>query len=289
MLGIRDQHEYGECSQCGSIQILKPLENLAHFYPANYYSLQGKPESSLKQWQRAERAKQSLGKFSPLGWLINQILGKPYFADWLLYAGVSQNSAILDVGCGDGKLLRHLRDCGFRNLTGIDPFLNESKTDGEMQLLKQGLAETVGQYDLVMAHHSLEHMPQPLPALQQMAKLLKPQGYCLVRTPVAGTWAFQTYGADWVQLDAPRHLFIPSVKGMQKLALQSGLVLREIFFDSNRFQMVGSEKCKRELSFYTNEREIFSTHQLKVFDQTSTKLNQSQNGDQACFWFQKNQ
>lgn len=293
MLGINDLHEYIECSHCGSIQIIAPVENIAHYYPDNYYSLQGKIESPIKQWQRIERSKQSLGKsnilLSPVGWLLNQILNKPYFVDWMIHAGVATNSAILDVGCGSGKLLTHLRDCGFRNLTGIDPFLPESITSGGFNLLKQELSETVGEFDLIMAHHSLEHMSQPLSALEHMARLLKPEGICLIRTPVAGTWAFQTYGANWVQLDAPRHLFIPSVKGMQQLAVRSGLILQEIIFDSNRFQFTGSEKCQRGLGFYDNDRQIFSKKQIEEFDQTAVKLNQTQNGDQACFWLKKAQ
>ena len=132
-------------------------------------------------------------------------------------------------------------------------------------------------------------MPEPLSALQHIARLLKPQGICLIRTPVAGTWAFQTYRENWVQLDAPRHLFIPSVKGMQELAIRSGLTLQEVIFDSNRFQITGSEKCKRGLGFYANDHQIFSTEQLKEFDKTAIKLNQTQNGDQACFWLQKAQ
>jgi SAM-dependent methyltransferase len=289
MIGINDEHQYRECSQCGSIQILNPVENLADYYPENYYSLQRKAESSIKQWQRIERAKQSLGKFISVGWLMNQILGKPYFVDWIAYAGISKNSAILDVGCGSGTLLKHLRDCGFCKLTGIDPFLEKSTHDREIQLLKQNLAETVGEYDLIMAHHSLEHMPDPLSALQQIARLLKPQGTCLIRTPVAGTWAFRTYGSHWVQLDAPRHLFIPSVKGMQELAVRSGLIVEEVIFDSNRFQITGSEKCQRGLEFYSSDQQIFSPTQLKEFDQSSINLNKAQDGDQACFWLKKAQ
>jgi hypothetical protein len=48
MIGINDQHQYKECSQCGSIQILNPVENLADYYPENYYSLKRKAESSIK-------------------------------------------------------------------------------------------------------------------------------------------------------------------------------------------------------------------------------------------------
>lgn len=289
MIGINDQHQYKECSQCGSIQILNPVENLPDYYPDSYYSLYTKAESALKQWQRIERAKQSLGKFSPVGWFINQMLGKTYFADWMTYANVSKNSAILDVGCGSGTLLKHLRDCGFCQLTGIDPFLEKSTHDREIQLLKQNLAETIGEYDLIMAHHSLEHMPDPLSALQEISRLLKPQGICLIRTPVAGTWAFRTYGSYWVQLDAPRHIFIPSIKGIQELAMRSGLTVKEVIFDSNRFQITGSEKSRRGLDFYSSDQEIFSPKQLKEFDRTSVKLNKDGDGDQACFWLKKAQ
>jgi hypothetical protein len=76
---------------------------------------------------------------------------------------------------------------------------------------------------------------------------------------------------------------------MQELAVRAGLIVEEVIFDSNRFQITGSEKCQRGLDFYSSDQQIFSPTQLKEFDQTSIKLNKAQDGDQACFWLKKAQ
>lgn len=107
-------------------------------------------------------------------------------------------------------------------------------------------------------------------------------------TPVAGTWAWQTYGINWVQLDAPRHLWIPSLAGMQHLVQRAGLSLQKIQFDSDRFQIIGSEKIKRGQSFHADAHTLFSPRQLRDLDRQVQQLNADNRGDQACFWLRSN-
>lgn len=284
MLGIGDLHQYGECQNCGSIQNLQPPKDLSHYYPSHYYSLSSKKENAIKTWLRTQRACYGLDKFNPIGALSAVLLGQPYFIPWLKHSQVNYDSTILDIGCGDGTLLKHLYACGYRNLTGIDPFLDKSTQVSGIQLLKLNIENLNGSYDLIMLHHSLEHTEQPLSTLKQIARLLSPQGIALVRIPVAGTWAWQTYGEHWVQLDAPRHLLIPSMKGMQYLIHNAGLSLESINFDSDRFQITGSEKNLLDNSFYDDSKKLFSVKQLKEFDQKAHRLNAENSGDQACFW-----
>lgn len=287
MLGIGDHHDYGECCNCGSVQNLCPPQDLGSYYPAHYYSLTPKAEHPLKSWLRTQRARHGLGAVNPLGAIATAFLGRPYFVPWLKRAQAHHNTAILDVGCGSGALLWHLKACGYGNLTGVDPFLPHASEHPGLRLLKLDLGDVTGAFDLIMFHHSLEHVPHPLETLRQAARLLTPQGLCLVRTPVTGTWAWQTYGADWVQLDAPRHLWVPSLAGMQHLVQRAGLSLQATQFDSDRFQIVGSEKIKQGQSFNADAHSLFSRRQLQRFDQQARQLNADRQGDQACFWLQR--
>jgi len=284
MLGIGDYHEYGECCTCGSIQNLNPPNNLSKYYPSNYYSFKKKIEHPLKRWVRTQRALYNLGKVNFIGGTSTIFFGKPYFVDWLKRAGVTRDSAILDVGCGSGALLFHLKDCGYRNLSGVDPFLNEAIHQTGLHLLKLDVSDVTTKFDFIMMHHSLEHVLNPMRTLQHVTRLLNPNGICLVRVPVAGTWAWETYGSDWVQLDAPRHLLIPSIAGMQYLTQKIGLAIEEIQFDSDRFQFVGSEKIKQGLDSSGDTQTSFSRRQLREFDRHAEQLNADKNGDQACFW-----
>ena len=286
MLGIGDRHEYGQCQCCGSIQNLAPPSDLSKYYPNSYYSLSLNAENTLKTWLRTQRALNGLGHFNPIGLVATLFFGIPYFVPWLKRANLNLNSSILDVGCGSGTLLRHLKSCGYSNLTGVDPFLEKSESEDGLRLLKIKLSELEESFDLIMFHHSLEHMPNPLQVLIDASHLLNADGLCLVRIPVAGTWAWKTYGYQWVQLDAPRHLLIPSLDGMMHLAQKANFSLQDIQFDSDRFQFVGSENIKQNKQFYDTSH--FSTREVKEFDQKAKQLNREHNGDQACFWLRRN-
>ena len=289
MLGLSDRHEYGQCKHCGSIQNLDPPADLSQYYPSGYYSLSSGRENSLKTWLRTQRALQGIGQFNPIGAVATLFFGVPYFVPWLKQASqqanISLSSAILDVGCGSGTLLHHLKSCGYSNLTGVDPFLAESKSEHGLYLLKKELTKLEKSFDWIMFHHSLEHMSNPLEILTNTNHLLTTDGICLVRIPVAGTWAWQTYGSQWVQLDAPRHLFIPSLEGMKQLVQQANLDIQDIQFDSDRFQFVGSENIRQGKRFYDNS--YFTAQQLREFDRKAKQLNNECNGDQACFWLRK--
>ena len=100
------------------------------------------------------------------------------------------DSRILDVGTGDGALLTALSAAGYRNLTGIDPFM-EPRDDPEngVRTFRRTMEDEHGTYDIVMLHHSLEHMPDPAAAMQHVRRLVHPGGWALVRMPVAGSTA----------------------------------------------------------------------------------------------------
>src|SRR5690606_17617266 len=103
---------------------------------------------------------------------------------------------------------------------------------GEVVIWNCSLSEVKEQFDLIMFHHSLEHMAEPRQVFTEVARLLRPGGTVLIRVPVAGAYAWRQYGANWVQLDAPRHLFIPSAGGMKLLGEAVGFQVTKTIYDS---------------------------------------------------------
>lgn len=289
MLGTRDVFEYIECARCGSLQIARIPDDLARYYPDDYYSLRGagRLERSLKaRWLAA-----SLDRGGPAGRLLVRWLGPHPLTEWKRKAGISFDSPILDVGCGDGRLLRTMRRVGFTDLTGTDPFLErERRTDG-LRLYARPVQELDGPFDFVMMHHSLEHVADPQGALEAAARLVPPGGTVLVRTPVAGSFAWRTYGADWVQLDAPRHLHVFSETGLGLLAEAAGLELVETVYESSAFQFWGSELYARDIPYrpkpsYRNRpsRALIPGEQMKQYRERARALNAAGDGDSAAFY-----
>src|SRR5439155_11939769 len=111
---------------------------------------------------------------------------------------------------------------------------------GGITILKRQLGEVEGSFDYVVFNHSFEHMEAPLEVLKHVRSLIAPGGRLIISTPIAATFAWREYGVDWVQLDAPRHPFIPSVEGLKILAGQAGLHVTDVF-NSTEFQFWGSE------------------------------------------------
>ena len=280
MLGMGDQFSYLECRSCGSLQITEVPSNLGDYYPKNYYSFQGLSYSNtfvrvLKRIRMS--AFRAFGIFSPI------------YGYWLKKNSISKSARIADVGCGNGQLLYELYCGGFQNLEGYDPFLeNEIKVSPALTLFPKEINQANGIFDLIMMHHAFEHLADPKTALKACWEKLKPGGKLLLRLPVADAQVWKENGDLWVQLDAPRHLTIPTVKGLSFLAKEIGFKLDELEFDSSEFQFWGTELyAKGEKLNPELVDDLFSKEELKEMHKKALRYNQEGKGDQACFYFSK--
>ncbi|MFW5950996.1 MAG: class I SAM-dependent methyltransferase [Gemmatimonadota bacterium] len=292
MLATRDAFEYVECAACGTLQIAEFPEAPGRYYPENYYSLQGsgRLERSLKaRWMAA-----SLGGSGLLGRVLVRVYGPHPVTGWQHHAGFTLDSPILDVGCGEGELLRTMKRVGFTDLTGVDPFLTRERRAPGLRLLRGSLDALEGPFEFIMMHHSLEHMREPRAALEAVARLLPTGGTLLVRTPVAGTYAWRTYGRDWIQLDAPRHLHVLSERALRLLADRTGYRLERVVYDSSAFQFWGSELYAADIPYrpkpsYRNRpsRTLISREQMKRYHARARELNARSDGDSAAFYLRR--
>lgn len=295
MLGLRDEHDYIECSACGCLQIATLPDNLAEYYPDNYYS--------YKKTDSQNHFKQSLIQFRDqyavtgkciLGHLIYLLYPETKLAS-LQRLNVDKDTRIMDVGCGAANLLHSLSDIGFHNLLGIDPF-NQADIhyDNGLSVKQQTIHAAEGEWDVIMFHHSFEHIYDQHEVLDKVYDLLAPNGCCLLRVPTVSSYAWVHYGLDWVQLDAPRHLFLHSIDSMQSLAEQHGFVLEHVHYDSNALQLWGSEQYQQDIplrdprSYAENkDNSPFSEKQIQAFEKRAKELNAHKQGDQAAFYLRK--
>ncbi len=295
MFGFRDRFTYFECSFCGCLQIKDIPTNLPEYYPEDYYSLSVVKENALKRFIKRKRACQALNMSGFGGnWLL-KIWRTPPLIRWLEPIGIKRTDKILDVGCGAGQLLLDMCNIGFTNISGIDPFIgHDIFYDNGVKILKKELSDMQGSFDLITFHHSLEHMADPKEVLMKVGSLLKKGKYTLIRIPLASKYAWRTYGANWVQLDAPRHLFIPTEKSIKVLAEKTGFIVDKIQYDSNSFHIWGSEQygqdipLRDERSYSINpSKSIFSSKDIERFEAKARQLNACGDGDQACFYLKK--
>jgi SAM-dependent methyltransferase len=176
-----------------------------------------------------------------------------------------------------------------RDLTGQDPF--QKWVVPGIRFHRAPLADLAGQFDLIMLHHSLEHAPDPLQLLIELKRLSAPGGSLVVRIPVAASEAWTQYGVNWYQIDAPRHLVVPSRKGMAILAQRAGFEVFKVKFDSDETQFLCSEQYRRGIplrdarSYYRNpDQRLFDHSEIAGAKARSREANRRERGDQACFY-----
>lgn len=288
MFGLREDFEYQECDSCGSVQIKTIPQDLGKYYSSDYYSMTSKSASSLKDLFRKSIVEIVLKLYFLKDGALRSILPAPMRGDLIALAaiGAKKDQSILDVGCGSNpNLLVTLSNIGFSNLTGSDPFINtEEKSLGKIRLLRREISEIEETYDIVLFNHSLEHVTDPRNDLSALCKVLKIGGVAVVRLPTPSSKAYELYGPDWVQLDAPRHLNLPSRKAMESMIDNAGLSVVRSYDDSTEFQFYGSELYKRNMALKDlGAKNIFNSEEIKKFKAWAKQMNSQQQGDQVVY------
>lgn len=297
MFGTRDEFDYLECGACGTLQICE-IPDLRRYYPKDYYAFAEDQENYFTEKLYRRIAARFVGDYFVNGRnfvgkrLAQKNVGFVFFFPESLkenFLDLNFDSRILDFGCGNGKLLKYLRYFGFRNLTGADAFIEKDIFyPNGIKIYKKTLPEIEPFFDLVMLHHSFEHLPNPLESLQEIHRLLPENKFCLIRIPVVN-FAWEKYGVNWFQLDAPRHLFLYTERSFRALAENAGFAVEKVVYDSEFYQFSISEQYARDISA-DDERAFngdFSPEQIESWKLEAEKLNKENRGDQACFYLRK--
>lgn len=300
MFGTRDEFEYIECGRCGTLQIAT-IPDLVKYYPSNYFSFEAKTPEIGETFARRLASKLS-GKYLLTG---NGFLGraiinkKPWLRDHFPASlsepilDIDRNSKILDLGCGNGKLLQAMHYFGFRNLTGADAFLeNDIIYETGVKVFRKPIEKLKTTFDLIMLHHSFEHLANPRDSLRQIHSLLDADKFALVRIPIVN-FAWEEYGVNWVQLDPPRHLFLYTERSFRELAASCGFKTEKVSYDSSAFQFWGSEQYRRDIplndprSHTGQSGSVFSDSEISIWQEKAERLNAEGRGDQAAFYLRK--
>jgi len=297
MFGYGDKFIYFQCSKCECLQISEIPLDMSRYYPHDYYSLSLDSSNPLTKILRKTiiKVRDRYAVFNK--GIIGKILYRRFPHETLRSLSrirLAKNSRILDVGCGVGTTLLQLKELGFNNLMGIDPYIKKDIEYNGLKILKKTIHEINGIWDLIMFHHSFEHIPDPSEVLGCVLRLLSSGGCCLIRMPTISSYAWEHYRENWAQIDAPRHLFLYSIASIDILRKKANMRLEKRVDDSSEFQFWGSEQYKKGISLTSDKsygknpsNSIFSRAEIRYFRKKALEVNFKNRGDQASFYLIK--
>ncbi len=146
----------------------------------------------------------------------------------LRYLAIPEKGRMLDVGCGDGSVLKLAQELGW-NAQGVDfdaQAVDTARRKG-LSVRLGGLAEQRypdESFDLVLMGHVIEHVHDPLATLREIRRVLRAGGKLVVATPNAASWGHRHFGPNWRGLEPPRHLRIFNAHNLAVLAERAAFV-----------------------------------------------------------------
>lgn len=285
--GLREEFTYIECSKCGCLFIKDIPEDINKYYDINYAPHTHKNTIINKITDKIYSLYLSDNKLIKLIQGDNVTITTKFWNSLSAKGIINKNSSILDVGCGDGKFLSILKKGGFKDLTGMDLFIDEENMPNGIKIFQTSLEDFKPgrKYDLITSNHSFEHMDNQLENLKCFENLVNDNGIIVIRIPVKSPTIWEKYGVNWFQIDAPRHFYLHTVESFKILCSKTNLVIEDIIFDSYDTIFLNCEKYSRDISMRDEEWNTFqlddeTTNQLKNEIQT---LNKNNEADQAIF------
>lgn len=210
-----DHFDLLRCSGCGLV-FLQPRpapEAMARIYPANYYAY------------REEEAERPFVKF-----FRDRIERSKLLRTQRLIG--SGPASLLDVGCGDGRLLEIVRRFGPPDwrLAGIEIGEGAARRAAARGFeVRCGDFETLSlqgweaRFDCAMLHHVIEHTRRPREALARLRALLRPGGLVSVETPEVRGWDFELFRERyWGGYHIPRHFYLFDKQTLPRLLGEEG-------------------------------------------------------------------
>ena len=202
------------CRQCGH-QYLDPRpasSELERIYPADYYSFTGTTHALVGRLQRLWESRKVK--------LYREFVG-------------DGERHLLDVGCGDGRLLQLLRDYGHPTWQPVGLEFDEAAVEHCRKMGFEAHASRIeefseeesqkNRYDAVIMLQLIEHVEDPAAICDRVHALLKKDGVFIIETPNLGGLDYRIFsGRWWGHYHFPRHWNLFSRKSLERMLDQHG-------------------------------------------------------------------
>jgi 2-polyprenyl-3-methyl-5-hydroxy-6-metoxy-1,4-benzoquinol methylase len=166
----------------------------------------------------------------------------------LIIGQTVKRGKILDLGAGIGAFLHTMKQKGWE-ITGVEP--DEGARQQAKNLFNIELKETDtltqlpgNSFDAITLWHVMEHVHQLHSYVEQLKRLLKPDGKIFIAVPNYKSLDSSIYKSYWAAYDVPRHLYHFIPKTMDILMEKHGLKViskKPMWFDSFYISLLSSK------------------------------------------------
>ena len=136
---------------------------------------------------------------------------------------VGADDSVLEWGCGAGWNLAGLK-CGRRVGLDVAVALRPEVEAAGIEFCEATTHLPPAQFDRVLCHHALEHVPDPLETLVELRRLLKPSGRLLLSVP----WEREARYCRFDPAEPNHHLFSWNAQTLGNLVTVAGLAVDSI-------------------------------------------------------------
>ena len=216
--GSPGEYSIAECDQCGLLQTV-PMpepEEIKRLYEI-YYNFGGEIGTTYTKLRKI---------------FFNSLASRLWMA---IDGDISFHSrrvrgCLLDIGCNEGRGLLIYQQNGLHP-EGLE--LNEKAAQNariagftvHTQTLEEFKPEEP--FDIVVLSNVLEHAPNPKNMLENVHRILKPEGQVWICCPNSQSWLRKLFGRSWINWHVPFHLFHFTRDALVRILQESGFEIKE--------------------------------------------------------------
>ena len=262
------------CGHCG-VYFVFPQPTLSElnqkYVPGYFVPFLSDAEKILKTWKEWETTGRTFSSTGKQFSLVFQWLDSLGFDAY--ESQFSRNRKMLDIGCATCGLMAEFINRRW-DAEGIEVSPEIIAFDKRMGFdVVQGPVEQVkypgAEFNLITMTHVIEHLPNPKRTLQEIYRILAPNGKLFIRTPNCESIPRLIAGEEW--FSDPAHVFFFGTKTLMKLITDCG------------FRILGIK------NYVGIDMETYSEtwNKLGLNDIIRARINQSNLGDVALFYAEK--
>jgi len=180
------------------------------------------------------------------------------------FARYRLHNRLLDVGFGAGAHLYAAEKLGWESY-GIETSalaVEKAKRAGLAHVIEADFLTVPFSnnfFDVIVMGGVVEHLPAPLPFLNQASKLLRPGGLLYITTPNGLGISARVLGMDWTVVTPPEHIQLFSPKSLSVVLGQHGFAVESLRCESvNPYEFIHHFRTKWAGSKETASGEEFS-------------------------------